>query len=50
MSLIKNALEEIENCTDCRGHGYIGWSNSNGDYDIEYCECNPHKLPDPLQP
>ena len=49
MSLIKNALEEIANCNQCGGHGYITWSYK-GEFDFEFCECNPNKLPDPKQP
>ena len=50
MSYIKNALDEILNCETCNGHGYIGWADKKtGDFDFEYCDCNPHSLPDPKQ-
>lgn len=49
MSAIKNALEEIENCTICYGHGYTGWVSPDGDFYFDYCECNPYNLPDPKQ-
>ena len=45
MSKIKNALDEILNCEICEGSGIsAGWVSSDGDYDFEWCECNPHNL------
>jgi hypothetical protein len=49
MSKIKNALEEINNCEFCGGHGYVTW-HSGREYEIQFCECNPNNLPDPKQP
>ena len=43
MSAIKNALDEILNCDKCKGIGYEGWANGE-DFDIEWCDCNPHHL------
>lgn len=43
MSKIKNALDEILNCQLCNGKGYEGWANGE-DWDIDWCECNPHRL------
>lgn len=28
-------------CDKCYGQGMIGWVAQDGDYDFEYCECNP---------
>jgi len=42
MSSVKNVLEEIANCSNCYGLGSTGWVNSDGDYDLEFCECNPY--------
>jgi hypothetical protein len=45
MSKIKNALDEILNCQICEGSGIsAGWVSADGDYDFEWCECNPHNL------
>ena len=44
MSLVKNALDEILNCNSCFGLGYTGWCSPDGEYDFEFCECNPHQL------
>ena len=49
MSNVKNAIEIIENCKICNGHGYTGNADKEGNFDIEFCECNPNNLPDPLQ-
>jgi hypothetical protein len=45
VSQIKNALEQIVNCSNCYGLGSTGWVTTNGDYDFEYCECNPLSIP-----
>jgi hypothetical protein len=44
MSKIKNALDEILNCNICYGQGYSGWASPEGDFDFDWCECNPHSL------
>jgi hypothetical protein len=45
MSKVKNALAEILNCEICNGSGISnGWVSPDGDYDFEWCECNPHNL------
>lgn len=44
MSKIKNAIDEILNCELCYGQGSSGWVSPNGDFDFEYCVCNPHNL------
>jgi len=44
MSKIKHALEEILNCQTCYGQGVTGWVSPDGDFDFEYCECNPNSL------
>jgi hypothetical protein len=45
MSQIKNALEQIVNCSDCYGLGSNGWVSPDGDFDFEYCYCNPYSIP-----
>lgn len=44
MSYMKNALDEILNCSLCYGQGVTGWVSPDGDFDFDYCECNPHNL------
>jgi len=44
MSKVKTLLDEILNCYLCDGKGYSGWVSSDGDYDFEYCECNPTEI------
>lgn len=44
MSKIKNALDEILNCDLCNGLGASGWVSPDGEYDFEYCVCNPHGI------
>jgi hypothetical protein len=31
----------FKNCENCHGQGATGWVSSDGDFDFEYCECNP---------
>mgnify|MGYP006275750425 CR=1 FL=1 len=31
-------------CSDCNGQGYTGWSSSDGDFDFDWCDCNPLHL------
>jgi hypothetical protein len=45
MSKMKNALAEIANCEICEGSGMInGWVSPDGDFDFEWCDCNPNHL------
>ena len=44
MSNMKTALENVLACEDCYGLGYTGWVSPDGDYDFEYCNCNPYKI------
>ena len=45
MSAIKNAIDEILNCPICEGVGIVnGWVSPDGDFDFEWCDCNPHHL------
>ena len=33
------------NCELCNGTGMVnGWANADGDYDFEWCDCNPQHL------
>ena len=31
----------FNSCTICNGQGMTGWVSPDGDFDFEYCECNP---------
>lgn len=45
MSKVKNAIDEILSCKICKGTGISEeWVSSDGDYDFEWCDCNPHHL------
>jgi hypothetical protein len=45
MAQVKNALDEILNCDECEGKGIINaWVSPDGDYDFDWCDCNPHRL------
>ena len=45
MSKMKNAIDEILNCDICEGKGISDfWSSADGDFDFEWCECNPNQL------
>ena len=45
MSAIKNLLDEIANCEICEGKGITnGWVSQDGDFDFEWCDCNPEHL------
>ena len=45
MSKMKNLIDEILNCDICEGKGISNeWSSPDGDYDFEWCECNPERL------
>ncbi len=48
MSKIKNAIDEILNCQICEGKGIDNyWVSPDGDFDFEWCDCNPdHLIPD----
>lgn len=45
MSAIKNLLDTILNCEICEGKGITDeWVSPDGDYDFEWCDCNPEHL------
>jgi hypothetical protein len=44
LSKIKNAYDEILDCDLCLGQGVTGWVSPDGDFDFEYCDCNPHGI------
>jgi hypothetical protein len=45
MAKVKDALTTILECEICNGSGISnGWVSPDGDYDFEWCECNPHNL------
>ena len=31
-------------CENCYGQGITGWVSAEGDFDFDYCECNPLRL------
>jgi len=31
----------FKNCDLCYGQGITGWVSPDGDFDFDYCECNP---------
>lgn len=40
-----NTIERIKNCQICNGAGIsTWWVAPDGDYDFEWCECNPELL------
>jgi len=41
---MKEMIDGILNCPDCYGQGMTGWVSPDGDYDFEYCDCNPLNL------
>ncbi len=34
----------FDNCQLCYGQGMTGWVSPDGDFDFDYCECNPLEL------
>jgi hypothetical protein len=45
MSQMKNLIEAILNCDICEGQGITdAWSSPDGDFDFEWCDCNPYRL------
>ena len=44
MSNMKRLIENILACDTCYGKGFTGWVSPDGDYDFEYCDCNPYRM------
>lgn len=45
MAKVKDALTTILECEICNGKGIDNfWVSPDGDYDFEWCDCNPHHL------
>ena len=44
MKTTNELIDTILNCEDCYGQGVSGWVSPDGDYDFEYCDCNPYKI------
>ena len=45
MSKTKDLLDEIINCQICNGKGISDyWFSQDGDFDFEWCDCNPEHL------
>ena len=44
----KVSVSMNKNCSDCKGSGIVnGWVSPDGDYDFEWCDCNPnHETPE----
>lgn len=43
MNLV-DKVNKIKNCNDCYGKGLTGWVSPDGDYDFEFCDCNPDSI------
>ena len=43
MSKMKQLLDEVINCDNCNGKGWL-FAGNTLDYDVEACECNPNEL------
>ena len=42
---MKTLIDAILNCNECEGVGIVNaWVSSDGDYDFEWCDCNPEHL------
>lgn len=44
MKTTNELIDTILNCEDCYGQGITGWVAPDGDYDFEWCDCNPYKI------
>jgi len=44
MKTTTELIDTILNCEHCFGFGATGWVSPDGEYDFEYCECNPYKI------
>ena len=45
MSYMKQMIDTILNCEICEGKGITdAWSSPDGDFDFEWCDCNPHNV------
>ena len=41
----KELIDTILNCKECNGKGMVnGWVSPDGDYDFDWCDCNPEHL------
>ena len=41
----KELIDTILNCKECYGKGMVnGWVSPDGDYDFDWCDCNPEHL------
>ena len=45
MSKVKENVIQVLTCPECYGQGFTGWSSPDGDFDFDYCECNPTQIP-----
>lgn len=45
MSEMKRLIENVLACDECEGKGIINaWVSPDGDYDFEWCDCNPYRV------
>jgi hypothetical protein len=45
MGKMKELYTQITSCEICEGSGISnGWVSPDGDYDFEWCDCNPEHL------
>jgi hypothetical protein len=45
MSYMKQLIDTVLNCEICGGEGITdAWVSQDGDFDFEWCDCNPHHV------
>ena len=45
MSYMKQLIDNVLNCDECNGTGIVnGWVSPDGDYDFDWCDCNPYRV------
>jgi hypothetical protein len=45
MSYMKQLIDTVLNCEICGGEGITdAWVSQDGDFDFEWCDCNPHHI------
>ena len=44
MDKLETALNLIANCNFCDGKGHQYWGSSDGEYEVETCECNIYDI------
>ena len=45
MSYMKQLIDTVLNCEICGGEGITdAWVSQDGDFDFEWCDCNPYRV------